>query len=61
MQQLSLMAPIELHQMTPVRVLKRRPLIDRLRNIFEMSAFAIDDRRFCLRLLYKISILYNIL
>uniref|UniRef100_A0A914WA07 tRNA pseudouridine(55) synthase n=1 Tax=Plectus sambesii TaxID=2011161 RepID=A0A914WA07_9BILA len=43
-------APLELKQKTPVRVLKRRPLIERPRNIFQMHAIPIDDHHFQLRL-----------
>lgn len=35
--------PLEISQKTVIRVLKRRPLIDRKRTIFALSALKLDD------------------
>uniref|UniRef100_A0A0K0FGU2 tRNA pseudouridine(55) synthase n=1 Tax=Strongyloides venezuelensis TaxID=75913 RepID=A0A0K0FGU2_STRVS len=43
-------APIEVIQKTPVRVLKRRSLLDRPRTILTMSALPLDDNHFHLRM-----------
>lgn len=43
-------APIEIVQKTPVRVLKRRSLLDRPRTIFTMSGLPMDEHHFHLRL-----------
>ncbi|KAK0414706.1 hypothetical protein QR680_011577 [Steinernema hermaphroditum] len=42
-------APLEIVQPTVVRVLKRRPLIDRRRTIFKMEALLLDDHHFYLK------------
>lgn len=42
-------APIEILQKTVIRVLKRRPLIDRKRTIFVLNAFKIDDYHFVIK------------
>ncbi|VDD85628.1 unnamed protein product [Enterobius vermicularis] len=47
---LSTLAPIEILQKTPVRVLKRRSLLERKRNVFSMDALKVDDLHFLLRL-----------
>lgn len=46
---LSTLAPIEILQKTPVRVLKRRSLLERKRNVFSMDALKVDDLHFLLR------------
>ncbi|TMS35454.1 hypothetical protein L596_002855 [Steinernema carpocapsae] len=46
---LSSRAPLEIIQPTVVRVLRRRPLIDRRRTVFKMDALGIDDHHFYLR------------
>ncbi|VDN02067.1 unnamed protein product [Thelazia callipaeda] len=50
-EELSGKAPIEIIQKTPVRVLKRRPLLERKRTIFSMMAMKLDDNHFILKLL----------
>ncbi|VDN27248.1 unnamed protein product [Gongylonema pulchrum] len=42
-------APIELVQKTPVRVLKRRPLLERRRTVFSIAAIKLDDYHFLIR------------
>uniref|UniRef100_A0A915PLF3 DNA topoisomerase n=1 Tax=Setaria digitata TaxID=48799 RepID=A0A915PLF3_9BILA len=43
-------APIEVIQKTPVRVLKRRPLLERRRMIFSLAALKLDDYHFLVRM-----------
>lgn len=43
-------APIEVIQKTPVRVLKRRPLLERRRMIFFIAALKLDDYHFLIRM-----------
>uniref|UniRef100_A0A182EIJ1 DNA topoisomerase n=2 Tax=Onchocerca ochengi TaxID=42157 RepID=A0A182EIJ1_ONCOC len=43
-------APIEVIQKTPVRVLKRRPLLERRRTIFSIAALKLDDHHFLVRM-----------
>ncbi|CAG9529827.1 unnamed protein product [Cercopithifilaria johnstoni] len=43
-------APIEMIQKTPVRVLKRRPLLERRRTIFFIAALKLDDYHFLIRM-----------
>ncbi|KAI3413977.1 hypothetical protein GPALN_011447 [Globodera pallida] len=42
--------PLQVAQRTVVRVLKRRPLLDRMRCVYAMHAFALDSHHFVLRL-----------
>ncbi|KAL3089097.1 hypothetical protein niasHT_023561 [Heterodera trifolii] len=42
--------PVQVAQRTVVRVLRRRPLIDRTRFVYAMRAFALDRHHFVLRL-----------
>uniref|UniRef100_A0A915HKG2 tRNA pseudouridine(55) synthase n=1 Tax=Romanomermis culicivorax TaxID=13658 RepID=A0A915HKG2_ROMCU len=42
--------PLEITQKTPIRVLHRRPLIDRKRKIYRMDIFPVDDVHFQLRI-----------
>jgi len=41
--------PIEISQKTAIRVLKRRPLADRKRNIFSLNAYLVDSYHFLIR------------
>uniref|UniRef100_A0A0N5AUG6 tRNA pseudouridine(55) synthase n=1 Tax=Syphacia muris TaxID=451379 RepID=A0A0N5AUG6_9BILA len=47
---LSSLTPLEIIQKTPVRVLKRRSLLERKRTIFLMESLKVDDYHFLLRL-----------
>lgn len=42
-------APVEISQKTVIRVLKRRPLIDRKRTIFSMNAYKLNDYHFIVK------------
>ncbi|KAH7696307.1 Protein Y48C3A.20, partial [Aphelenchoides avenae] len=46
LQKLEASIPLEIVQKTPIRVLKRRPLLDRKRNIFAMKTLQLDDTHF---------------
>lgn len=47
--------PIEISQKTAIRVLKRRPLADRKRNIFSLSAHLVDSYHFLIRYVAQVS------
>jgi len=49
-EKLSSKCPVEILQKTAIRVLKRRPLLDRQRTIFWMKAQKLDSFHFQLRL-----------
>jgi len=44
------LVPAEICQLTPIRVLKHRPLMERKRNIFSLEYFLQDPFHFLLRL-----------
>uniref|UniRef100_A0A915EHB2 tRNA pseudouridine(55) synthase n=1 Tax=Ditylenchus dipsaci TaxID=166011 RepID=A0A915EHB2_9BILA len=50
MEKLRRVAPVEISQKTVIRVLKRRPLINRKRTIFAMNASKLDDYHFVIKL-----------
>jgi tRNA pseudouridine synthase 10 len=50
LERLATLGPVELMQKTVIRVLKRRPLLERTRTIHWMSALRLDQFHFLLRL-----------